>query len=74
MGQKLARLTYSFLHVSEYVQVADLEADSVGGPKEISKPNSPGYSVVLGIVGKWEGYGTGEEASGVEASLYELFC
>ena len=52
IGQKLARLTYNFLQTSEYVQVADLDADSVKGPNESSNPQSPGYSVVLGMVGK----------------------
>lgn len=54
MGQKLARFTYSFLQLSEYVHVADLDADSVAGPKEMEKAISPGYSVVLGIVGRCE--------------------
>ena len=34
--------------------MADFEADSVKGPKEIWNPISPGYSVVLGIVGSRE--------------------
>lgn len=52
IGQKLASLTYSFLHTSEYVQVTDLEADSVRGPNDIWKLQLPGNSVVLGIGGK----------------------
>ena len=75
IGQKLARLTYSFLHTSEYVQVANLEADSVRGPKEIWKLQFPGYSVVLGIVGRaWIGIyddvrpGTGVDGPEVEVS------
>ena len=52
IGQKLVRLTYSFLHTSEYVHVADLEADSVRGPKYIWKFQFPGYSVVLRMVGR----------------------
>ena len=34
--------------------MADFDADSVKGPKEIWNPISPGYSVVLGIVGSGE--------------------
>ena len=58
--------------------MADLDADSVSGPKEIWKLQFPGYSVVLGIVGKWacigmyDGAMTGGgvvDVPGVEASL-----
>lgn len=63
IGQKLARLTYNFLHTSEYVQVADLEADSVRGPKEIWKFQFPGYSVVLGMVGRRAGIGMYDDVS-----------
>ena len=52
IGQKLARFTYSFLHTSEYVQVADLDNDSVGGSKDIWKFQSPGYSDELSIMGE----------------------
>lgn len=41
--------------------MADFEADSVNGPNEISNPQSPGYSDVLGIVGKRDMYIFGEE-------------
>ena len=77
IGQKLARLTYSFLHTSEYVHVADLEADSVRGPKDTWKFQFPGYSVVLGMVGRsaWIGRydnvrpGGGVDSPEVETSL-----
>ena len=57
--------------------MADFDADSVSGPKEIWKAQSPGYSVVLGIVGKkagskYDGVMPGEgvvDGPGVEASL-----
>ena len=51
--------------------MADFEADSVNGPNEISKPQSPGYSVVLGIVGKRDMYilGGEEEGPAAEPSL-----
>ena len=53
--------------------MADFEADSVKGPKEIWNPISPGYSVVLGIVGSRETtpnmFGGDMDGPGVEASL-----
>lgn len=51
--------------------MADFDADSVRGPNEIWKPQSPGYSDVLGIVGNREMYMLGGEAQvpGVEALL-----
>ena len=53
--------------------MADFEADSVKGPKEISNVISPGYSVVLGIVGSRETtpnmFGGYMDGPGVEASL-----
>ena len=59
--------------------MADLDADSVSGPKDIWKFQFPGYSVVLGIVGKcaWSGgmyddVMTGEgvvDVPGVDTSL-----
>lgn len=68
--------------------MADLEADSIKGPKEISNPQSPGYSVVLGIVGNRDMYiplsygelliGEIEEFlfAGVEVGEYDagMFC
>lgn len=62
--------------------MADLEADSVRGPKDNWKFNSPGYSVVLGICGKREGCMKvctilGDDVAGVpgvETSLYVLDC
>ena len=56
--------------------MADSEADSVKGPKEIWNPISPGYSVVLGIVGSGETTpnlsGKGMKGPWVKASLYLL--
>lgn len=57
--------------------MADLEADSVRGPNDIWKLQFPGYSVVLGIVGRraWIGMyddvrpGGGVDGPEVEASL-----
>ena len=57
--------------------MADLEADSVIGPKDIWKLQLPGYSVVLGMVGRraWRGMyddvspGGGVDGPEVEASL-----
>lgn len=54
--------------------MADFEADSVKGPKEIWNPISPGYSVVLGIVGSRETmgndmFGGDMEGPGGDASL-----
>ena len=58
--------------------MADFEADSVKGPKEIWNPISPGYSVVLGIVGSRQTtpnmFGGDMDGSGVEASLKLLTC
>ena len=58
--------------------MADFEADSVKGPKEIWNPISPGYSVVQGIVGSRETtpnmFGEDIDGSGVEASLKLLTC
>ena len=58
--------------------MADFEADSVKGPKEIWNLISPGYSVVLGIVGSRETtpnmFGGDMDGSGVEASLKLLTC
>ena len=58
--------------------MADFEADSVKGPKEIWNPISPGYSDVLGIVGSRETtpnmFGGDIDGSGVEASLKPLTC
>ena len=53
--------------------MGDFEADSVKGPKEIWNPISPGYSVVLGIVGSRETtpnmFGGDMDGPGVKASL-----
>ena len=53
--------------------MADFDADSVKGPKEIWNAISPGYSVVLGIVGSRETtrniFGGYMDGPGVEASL-----
>ena len=53
--------------------MADFDADSVKGPKEIWNAISPGYSVVLGIVGSRETtpnmFGGYVDGPGVKASL-----
>ena len=53
--------------------MADFEADSVKSPKEIWNPISPGYSIVLGVVGSRETtpdmFGGDMEGLGAEASL-----
>ena len=53
--------------------MADFDADSVKGPKEIWNPISPGYSVILGIVGSGETtpnmFGGDMDGSVVKASL-----
>ena len=48
--------------------MADFDADSVKGPKEIWNPISPGYSGVLGIVGSRETT-PNMDGPGVETSL-----
>ena len=58
--------------------MADFEADSVRGPKEIWNPISPGYSDVLGIVGSRETtenmFGGDMDGPGGDASLKLLTC
>ena len=58
--------------------MADFEADSVKGPKEIWNPISPGYSIVLGIVGSLETtpnmFGGDMDGPEVKASLKLLTC
>ena len=53
--------------------MADFDADSVKGPKEIWNPISPGYSFVLGITGSRETtpnmFGGDMDGSGIEAPL-----
>ena len=53
--------------------MADFEADSVKSPKEIWNPISPGYSIVLGIVGSRETtpnmFGRDMDGPGVEDSM-----
>ena len=58
--------------------MADFEAGSVKGPKEIWNPISPGYSIVLGIVGSRETtpnmFGGDMDGPEVKASLKLLTC
>ena len=52
-GQYEPILVYNLPVFVEYVHVADLGADSVGGPNEISKSWSPVNCFDVGTVGSW---------------------